>query len=216
MFFSRKLHKSSKTKVSFENTKNKSKLIQLPKKKMKVLLFATSVLLLLLATALCSAKIIKLNPKNFDKIVYRTDKKTLVNFFAPWDGHSQRLAKSYKELSESDYVLKEHPELDLAQIDVTKYPEIAEAHKVDHWPTLVLFKDGRKKGREYTGRKQYQDLINFLNTFLDYDEEKAEREKLEREEEQRQREAERLRKEQEEANAEKEVQEVINEELDEK
>jgi thioredoxin-like negative regulator of GroEL len=161
---------------------------------MKILIFSLAIIIILAATTLASGKILKLNAKNFNDTVYRLDRKTLVHFFAPWDGPSKRSIKSFKQLSESDYVLKEHPELDLAQLDVTKHPSIPEEQGVEQWPTLMLYKNGRRKGRDYTGRKQYEDLISFLNTFLDYDEEKAEKDKAEREEEARLRQRERARK----------------------
>jgi thioredoxin 1 len=180
---------------------------------MKILLLTTFLLIAVVAS-LTSAKILKLTTENFNQTVYRTDKKTLVNFYAPWDGQSKRMMKSFKELAASDYVVKDHPELELAKVDVTKYPELAEQQGIEQWPTLMLYKDGRLKGREYTGSKLLEHLIRHLNTFLDFDEEKHEREKAEREEEQRiaREEAARLREELKES----EQEAPVNEEADEK
>ena len=89
-----------------------------------------------------------LTEKNFSRVV-DGERLMLVEFYAPWCGHCKRLAPQYalaaKEL-DKDYKIK------LAQVDATEETALAKKYGVDGYPTLFIFRNGKKY--DYTGPRE--------------------------------------------------------------
>ncbi|XP_061182893.1 thioredoxin domain-containing protein 5-like [Saccostrea echinata] len=81
-----------------------------------------------------------------------------VKFFAPWCGHCQRLAPTWKELSKE---MAKYPIVTIAKVDCTVSTNICKENGVRGYPTLILFKDGQKV-TEYTGSRDLGDLVEFM------------------------------------------------------
>ncbi len=62
-----------------------------------------------------------------------------VKFMAEWCTHCKHLKAPYVEAARR---LLEHPNIKLAEIDATEHSELAEKHKVQGFPTLLVFTDG--------------------------------------------------------------------------
>ncbi|KAL4711988.1 hypothetical protein ACJJTC_003655 [Scirpophaga incertulas] len=71
---------------------------------------------------------------NFDEVVFDTNKKVLVEFYAPWCGHCKQLAPIYDQLAEH---FEKDDDVVIAKIDATVNE--LEHTKITSFPTLKLY-----------------------------------------------------------------------------
>ena len=83
--------------------------------------------------------VLKLNEKDFEKVVFESEKPVIVDFFATWCGPCKMLAPVISELAE------EHPEILFVKVDVDEAPALASAFGVVSIPTVVAVKGGEVK-----------------------------------------------------------------------
>ncbi|XP_077381306.1 protein disulfide-isomerase-like [Festucalex cinctus] len=101
-----------------------------------------------------------LHGSNFAKALNRTE-FLLVEFYAPWCGHCQRLEPVFAEAAEK--LKKDEPAIGLAKVDATVEKELAEEFGVSGFPVLKLFLHGdRKKPVDYTGERTVTGIIQWL------------------------------------------------------
>lgn len=95
---------------------------------------------------------------NFDEVVFDTNKKVLVEFYAPWCGHCKQLVPIYDKLGahfESD------EDVVIAKIDATANE--LEHTKITSFPTIKLYtKDNQV--RDYNGERTLAGLTKFVET----------------------------------------------------
>lgn len=74
---------------------------------------------------------------DFDDIILKSDKLTMVDLWAPWCGPCHMIAPTIDELSEEykDNVL-------IAKCNVDENPSIASKYSVRNIPTFLFFKNG--------------------------------------------------------------------------
>lgn len=82
---------------------------------------------------------VNVNDSTFDSEVLKSDKTTVVDFFATWCGPCRMLSPVLDELSE------EHPEIKLCKVDIDRSPELTERFKITSVPTVLFFKGGEVK-----------------------------------------------------------------------
>ena len=70
----------------------------------------------------------------FDTFVLNNEKDVIVKFYAPWCGHCQALAPSYKALAEA---LIDNKQLVFTEVDATKND--IEGYSIESFPTIKLF-----------------------------------------------------------------------------
>ena len=91
-------------------------------------------------------------------MVLNSDKYVLLEAYAPWCGHCQKLEPIYKELAEK---LQSVDNVVIAKIDAT-----ANEHSslnVEGFPTLKLYKPGQSSDPvDYQGDRSLDDLMKFL------------------------------------------------------
>lgn len=97
---------------------------------------------------------------NFDALIADSTLPTLVDFYAPWCGPCQLMAKVLQEVNSE---LKS--QVRIVKINTDKYPDIASRYRVYALPTLVLFKDGQPVDR-LEGVMQARKLVEHLRSRL--------------------------------------------------
>ncbi|XP_015913469.2 protein disulfide-isomerase A4 [Parasteatoda tepidariorum] len=101
--------------------------------------------------------VITLNKENFEDIVSNAA-IILVEFYAPWCGHCKQLAPEYERAAK---VLKSSvPPVPLAKIDGIEEKELAEKYEARGWPTLMIFRKGRKY--DYEGPRDESGIVNYM------------------------------------------------------
>lgn len=108
--------------------------------------------------------------KNFDKLVTKSEKDILIEFYAPWCGHCKNLAPTWDELGAK---LKDEPGVDIVKLDATAN-DIPELFKVHGFPTIYWFPKDTKQPKKYEGGRDISDLLNYVaehatNELVGYD-----------------------------------------------
>ena len=80
---------------------------------------------------------ININSNNFHSEVMNSEKKVLLDFWAPWCGPCRMVAPVVEEIA------KERPDIKVGKINVDENPELASQFGIMSIPTLVVMKDGR-------------------------------------------------------------------------
>jgi thioredoxin 1 len=78
------------------------------------------------------------------KEVIENERPVLLLAYAPWCGDCQRILPVFETISR----LSEYSQVCFLQMDVDKNPRSKKDLKVERYPTLCLFKDGRKAGEQ--------------------------------------------------------------------
>ncbi|KPI97250.1 Protein disulfide-isomerase [Papilio xuthus] len=95
---------------------------------------------------------------NFDEVVFDTNKKVLVEFYAPWCGHCKQLVPIYDKLGEH---FAADDDVVIAKMDATANE--LEHTKITSFPTIKLYtKDNQV--REYNGERTLAGLTKFVET----------------------------------------------------
>lgn len=84
----------------------------------------------------------------------------LVEFFATWCGHCQRMEPIVEQVKE---LLAGKAQV--VQVDIDKYQEAASEAGVDATPTFILFKDGKEVWR-HAGEIDGEVLLNKVQSVL--------------------------------------------------
>ncbi len=76
--------------------------------------------------------------KSFEDLLATSDLPILVDFYAPWCGPCQMMAKILADVSAQ----MKH-QVRVVKINTDNYPTLATEHQIQSLPTLVLFKQGQ-------------------------------------------------------------------------
>ncbi|PHH73910.1 hypothetical protein CDD80_3469 [Ophiocordyceps camponoti-rufipedis] len=110
--------------------------------------------------AAASSAVIDLTPANFDKVVLKSGKPTLVEFFAPWCGHCKKLAPVYEELATSFQYAKD--QVQIAKVDADAERSLGKRFDIQGFPTLKWFDGKSEKPEEYNDGRDFESLSAFI------------------------------------------------------
>lgn len=104
--------------------------------------------------------VIDLVPDNFDKIVLKSGKPSLVEFFAPWCGHCKNLAPIYEELAANfEFVSNK---VTIAKVDADAEKGLGKRFGIQGFPTLKWFDGKSDKPEDYHGGRDLESLTAFI------------------------------------------------------
>lgn len=103
--------------------------------------------------------VLDLIPSNFDDVVLKSGKPTLVEFFAPWCGHCKTLAPVYEDLAG---VFAFSDAVQIAKVDADAEKSLGKRFGVQGFPTLKFFDGKSKDPVDYQGGRDIDSLTNFI------------------------------------------------------
>ncbi|KAM7204326.1 Thioredoxin-like fold [Rhypophila sp. PSN 637] len=104
--------------------------------------------------------VLDLIPDNFDNVVLKSGKPTLVEFFAPWCGHCKNLAPVWEELAYSFESQKD--KVQIAKVDADAEKALGKRFGVQGFPTLKFFDGKSDKPVDYNGGRDLESLQKFI------------------------------------------------------
>ncbi|KAI2615945.1 disulfide isomerase [Hypoxylon sp. NC1633] len=113
----------------------------------------------LAAVVTAKSAVLDLIPSNFDKVVLKSGKPTLVEFFAPWCGHCKNLAPVYEELAQ---VFASSKDVQIAKVDADAEKDLGRKYGVQGFPTLKWFDGKSKDPIDYDGGRDIESLTKFV------------------------------------------------------
>jgi len=99
--------------------------------------------------------VIDLTPKNFDKEVLKSDEVWMVEFYAPWCGHCQRLVPDYTKAAKAlKGVVK------VGAVNADEHRSLGGQYGVQGFPTIKIFGLDKKKPEDFNGQRTAQGLAD--------------------------------------------------------
>ena len=89
---------------------------------------------------------VNINQSNFQELVLNSDRKVLLDFWAPWCGPCRMVVPLVEAIAE------ERPDVLVGKVNVDENPDLASRFGVMTIPTLVVMQDGQELQRSTGAR----------------------------------------------------------------
>lgn len=96
----------------------------------------------------------ELTPTNFEKIVINSDKVWMVQFFAPWCGHCQKLVPEYMKAANALKGIVE-----VGAVNADKFKDLARRYNVQGLPTIYFFGANKQRPSDYNGIRIAEKIV---------------------------------------------------------
>ncbi|KAF7033133.1 hypothetical protein CFC21_044258 [Triticum aestivum] len=107
------------------------------------------------------AHVLLLTAANFTAVL-AARRHVMVEFYAPWCGHCRALAPHYA--AAATHLAEQGVDVALAKVDATEDHDLAQAHDVQGYPTLLFFIDGVP--RDYSGERTKDAIVAWIGKKL--------------------------------------------------
>lgn len=121
--------------------------------------FIVSCLAFIVGIASAASAVLDLLPSNFEQVVIKSGKPTLVEFFAPWCGHCKNLAPVYEELAQT-FAFSD--KVQIAKVDADEHRSLGKEYGVQGFPTLKWFDGKSAEPIPYEGGRDIESLTAFI------------------------------------------------------
>lgn len=102
-----------------------------------------------------SSGVIDLTPANFQRDVVNSDEVWVVEFYAPWCGHCQRLVPEYQKAAQAlKGVVK------VGGVNADDHKSLAQQFGVNGFPTIKIFGLDKKKPQDYNGQRTAKAIVD--------------------------------------------------------
>jgi len=99
--------------------------------------------------------VVDLTPSNFNKEVLKSDAVWIVEFYAPWCGHCQRLVPDYTKAAKAlKGVVK------VGAVNADEHRSLGGQYGVQGFPTIKIFGLDKNKPEDYQGQRTAQGLVD--------------------------------------------------------
>lgn len=102
------------------------------------------------------ASVREITPQSFEKEI-RTG-KVLVDFYGPWCGPCKRLSPVLDQVAE-----EMKGKVEIVKVNIDKAPDLTDQYSVRGVPTVILFENGKEKGR-FVGFHDKSAVKRFIET----------------------------------------------------
>ena len=109
---------------------------------------------------LLPARPMRLNGTQFLPMLSNTALPVLVNFGAPWCGHSRGMAPDFEAAT-----ARLHPQILAATVDTQEEQPLATQQRIRSTPTLALFLEGEEKAR-ISGAMDTEQIVTWVRANL--------------------------------------------------
>ncbi|KAJ9171748.1 hypothetical protein P3X46_015067 [Hevea brasiliensis] len=117
-------------------------------------------ILVLLAVSALADDVVVITEDSFEKVVGQ-DRGALVEFYAPWCGHCQKLAPEYEKLGTS---FKKEKSILIGKVDCDEHKSLCSKYGVSGYPTIQWFAKGSLEPKKYEGPRTAESLAEFVNS----------------------------------------------------
>ena len=93
--------------------------------------------------------------QNMNENFENSDKPNMVLFYAPWCPHCKSMMGDWEKLRN-----RVGNKVEVVKVNCDEQPEMAEKHDVKGFPTIILFKDGRKI--HFEGSRNLENFMKFI------------------------------------------------------